>query len=599
MKKSILLLAASIICNLSLQASPSNNGLKSKYINSDTDLYTYYNNKPSFVSLNEQFMAVATGKIIYKIDKNNFIVADSLVVDEANNYKGGLLKIGDDGMLYAVYSSRDCFGAVENNLPLPTILLGTGDNYVIKMNNKSADSILALSYYGGQCFIKIDPSTFEVLDGVFFRGTDEEGIIKDFAVRGGKVVFIRQDLVAYDVFAYPDGILTTDNAYMKNRNFSNNTYISCFDFANRKLLAGTYLGGNGTECPNNLLFDDQGNIIFSQTISISEVIGGGVMDYDLPKDYPVTNNAFRITCPEYSFDPSQAVQPPMDYFAPISVVSKLTPDLSTLLYSSYIWKGDISSLELLDNGGLRIFGTAVNDKYFSIEGDNEFVFCSLDLSDDWSSQVDYNIFVQKTFSSVSLINQFYPRVISLPNNRYMIYNSSSQNWLTPTANAFQIEQNQQGKRDLGFAVFDNNTKEFGFQGYLGSKTSDYSDDIFYDADSDRIFALTHLTGSDNSELNFPVTDIESMPPSGNSVNCVLMRFDYVGCLAKADEEAQNKNFAYPNPANNVLNLIGIEGNSKTEILDYLGNCVLSSYSSQIDISSLPIGFYVIKNGNIT
>ena len=78
-----------------------------------------------------------------------------------------------------------------------------------------------------------------------------------------------------------------------------------------------------------------------------------------------------------------------------------------------------------------------------------------------------------------------------------------------------------------------------------------------------------------------------------------MRFDYVGCLAKADAEVQNKNFAYPNPANNVLNLIGTEGNSKTEILDYLGNCVLSSYSSQIDISSLPIGFYVIKNGNMT
>ena len=54
---------------------------------------------------------------------------------------------------------------------------------------------------------------------------------------------------------------------------------------------------------------------------------------------------------------------------------------------------------------------------------------------------------------------------------------------------------------------------------------------------------------------------------------------------------------YPNPANNILNILNSKENSLNTIYSINGSQVYSGYSLHIDISRLQSGIYFIKNDN--
>ncbi len=73
------------------------------------------------------------------------------------------------------------------------------------------------------------------------------------------------------------------------------------------------------------------------------------------------------------------------------------------------------------------------------------------------------------------------------------------------------------------------------------------------------------------------------------------------CVVGVNETISNNTFSiYPNPSNDFLNIQGVIGDSKVEIIDSFGRVVksiesLNAINYRIDIQELPVGNYIIRN----
>jgi len=198
---------------------------------------------------------------------------------------------------------------------------GGWDGYIAKFNQDGSDLIFA-TYLGG---------------------SNLEGIGRDCLVLDGA------GNIAFQWTTRSTDLWTSPNAFQKsyggsggsgtgkNTNYDGDGYVGILSPDGSKLLAATYLGGSvGDGCEGTGGFDTRGNLYVSGTT--------------YSKDFPVTANAFQ-----------SAKSGGADIF-----VCKLSPDLSTLLYSSFLGGSgdDLGRTCAVDAAGTMIVaGTSQSSNY--------------------------------------------------------------------------------------------------------------------------------------------------------------------------------------------------------------------------------------------
>lgn len=163
-------------------------------------------------------------------------------------------------------------------------------------------------------------------------------------------------------------------------------------------------------------------------------------------------------------------------------------------------------------------------------------------------------------------NYIFNNMLQLPQN---LYNTANDNSLSGNINN-NIFQASPG--------FKNETSIFGTDGIL--RTSD--DGLSISSNSSAIDA-GHVTDA-------PADDITGMVRIGNPD---IGAYELTGNLSTTEIKKENAGM-YPNPAENVLHIMTHDKILKLEFLNASGQLVKTAGKSEVDISALPAGIYMVR-----
>ncbi|MEW6441951.1 MAG: PKD domain-containing protein [bacterium] len=130
---------------------------------------------------------------------------------------------------------------------------------------------------------------------------------------------------------YSSNFPTTDQAFDTSFSGSSDVYVARLDAALTSLVASTLLGGSGMENLGAMTLDASGNVYVA-----GRSYGGA--------DFPVTEGAYN-----------------MSYVGGTSFVSRLAPDLTVLLASTFVGMGSPSSMAVNDAGDVYLAGDTWSD----------------------------------------------------------------------------------------------------------------------------------------------------------------------------------------------------------------------------------------------
>lgn len=195
---------------------------------------------------------------------------------------------------------------------------------------------------------------------------------------------------------------------------------------------------------------------------------------------------------------------------------------------------------------------------------------------------------------------------------------------------FAQAQIEFSKDTTDFLYIDKDVFDYGAKNYITNNSSDPNDTVFIwtrvveDIPSEWETAiceaeLCHPTTKTTSEFNlgignsfefklnfYPwgvkdcgnvkiVVASKANPSNTDSFYAEICTFDATASVKKTTESAIE---VYPNPANNFIQVSGIQGTHAIAIYDLIGNKVMEtilSSSDKVNVSSLPKGVYIIRS----
>lgn len=129
----------------------------------------------------------------------------------------------------------------------------------------------------------------------------------------------------------------------------------------------------------------------------------------------------------------------------------------------------------------------------------------------------------------------------------------------------------------------------------GCNSFDYLGDVFYGHGGD-------INGYTNYAIYSPDADISlSLMINRDQADREYVTEELLKVFKNTSvglEEAKaHSNSFHPNPANDVLYLQGIDDNTEVSIINTVGKTILKTNSSQIDVSQMPAGMYILQLAN--
>ena len=191
------------------------------------------------------------------------------------------LALDDEGYVYVVAQTLSEDFPVTPGVSYDSTYGGNADVFIAKLS-PNLDELVASTYLGGT--LKDDAHCILVSDYVYVLG-QTASTASSFPVTPG----------AYQTEKYTGGAQGVD------------VFAAKFDKNLTTIVAATYLGGHGDDFPEMLVFDQAGNLCMP--------------GWTTSQDFPTSSGAYSPTYNGGSYD---------------AFVSKLSPDLSSLVASTYL-----------------------------------------------------------------------------------------------------------------------------------------------------------------------------------------------------------------------------------------------------------------------
>jgi hypothetical protein len=255
------------------------------------------------------------------------------------------------------------------------------------------------------------------------------------------------------------------------------------------------------------------------------------------------------------------------------------------LYTAEIY--DVDNDNLLD---IIFSGNGQNLGYLKNSGANSFsAFISFVQIDNSDIQIN-----PRTFKFIDIDNDNDVDIISISPNLTLLKNDGTGKYEVNTI----VSQSQSGSgRDLKITDIDNDgDKDIIVGGDFG---------VYWAKNDNNLFTRELIVNNDNStnsnsfgvELadmdNDGDTDIIYSSYTGNKVAWLENKIDEILSI-DLFITSENDIHIYPNPTESILNIISTEKVSNVIIYNALGENICQKKSSQLDLTNLPKGLYLIK-----
>lgn len=336
--------------------------------------------------------------------------------------------------------------------------------------------------------IKLTPEGSSLIFSTYLGGSSQDG---------GDEILVNSDGNAFITGRTYSNDFPTQNAYDSSYNGDGDIFIAKFSSDGTMLDFSTYFGGNESDLSDGLRFDSNENILFCGSTESS--------------DFP-TQNAY-----DSSYNGAYDI-----------IISKLSSDGSTLLYSTYLGgsqeeNGKVLTLDSSEN--IIIAGNTISSNFptvnaydSSYNGNHDIIVFK--LSSDGSSLL-YSTYLGGISADI-------PYGISLDENENIYITGSTYSPNFPTVNAFDTSYES---GDMFISRLNSIGSTLEYSTYLGGSGSDNQGAHIYKNGS------LYVTG-DGWSNDFPTTNGSYSPnPIGGS-QIYFVRFDTpdfsgtVGALSK-------------------------------------------------------------------
>lgn len=309
----------------------------------------------------------------------------------------------------------------------------------------------------------------------------------------------------------------SDGALDETHNGTNDVYvvkINTDESGAASLVWATYLGGGASDDATDLAVDDSGNVYITGLTYSSGTV---------PPAFPTTGNAYSTT---YVFN---------------SVfLSKISSDGTTLLYSSFIGRGDAYALDVDSSGNAYITGTtsvlsypttsnAYQQTGDSVNTNSQIFLSKIDTTASGTASLVYSSYLYG--NDTDFANDI---AVDDAGNAYITGKTESTNFPV-TASAFQgslkdhvqggidafvtrIDTTQSGSSSLAYSTYFGG--QFNSEGLSGAEN--------FNTDSGSIATsgtgIVYVTGETNS-VDLPVTNAYQSTYRGGLMDAFVARFD--------------------------------------------------------------------------
>ncbi|MFC2131918.1 SBBP repeat-containing protein, partial [Bacteroidota bacterium] len=457
----------------------------------------------------------------FSIDEENLVSFDiedydkslALTIDPLvwSTFIGG----GNDDIVYM-------FGSME---------IDNSGNVIIAGNTKSSDfptqsGSYELNYKDttgyNDCFITMTNMNGSTLIFSTFLGGSRDDQLFDLA--------IYEDSVYVTGGTYSGDFPTSSNAYQKNNNGGYDGFISKFNNTGSSLLYSTYIGGDYADWPHAIDLDNLGNPFITgsaqsgfpttqdaydrvndgsdificklssdlDSIIYSTYLGGSDSDDSRDMVLDNHNNVYVVGYTRSNNFPAGSFDPTFNGGSFDVVVSKLSSDLDSLLYSTYLGGGgdDVGNGIALDNN---------NNVYITGSGGAGYPTTSGAYDETYNGS--YDVIVTKLDSSLSaplIYSTFigseggdFGCDIKIDSNNNAVITGYAGSGFPTTTGAYDTSYN--GSDDVFLCKLNSSGTGLQYSTYIGGSNSDVGYAIDF-IDSNYIY----LSGN-TSSTNFPTT----------------------------------------------------------------------------------------------
>jgi len=315
---------------------------------------------------------------------------------------------------------------------------------------------------------KFSPDLSTLIASTYLGGTDYEGVGDVVTTSEGNIILVGQSRSV----DFP----TTTNAYDLSFSGGDGDFIiSIFSPDLSTLISSTYLGGGGNDFGDAVVIDDSGNIIIS---------GRGVRS-----DLPTTQNAYQTT----------------SQFSQSGYIAKFSPDLSTLISSTYIGGtkyAGATSISLDDANNVYVAGSTEGGDYPTTSDAYQSTF----MGGQWDGMVstlspDLTTLISSTLIGGSRTDEISD--IALDSSGNIIASGLAQSYDYPsTTGAYQIFPILESEIMTTISKF---SPDLTFSGSTNHIPTLESQDDFTDEDRSIVISLVG-NDRDGDQLTFSIID---------------------------------------------------------------------------------------------
>ena len=285
--------------------------------------YQDINGERNYIDINYSINKNSYGFELGNYDNSQSLVIDPLIASTyiGQNCNDRLLdiKVDNENNIYVVGKTQ------SEDFPV------TAGAYDETHNNPNCD------IYNPDFFIsKFSPDLSTLYYSTFIGGTGPEAGSPNGA--GVQLAINSDDNIVIVGYTQSNDYPVTSGAYDETYNGGKDGIISILTPDLSELLSSTYIGGSVDEYLENFVIDNDGNIYFS--------------GFSSSNDYPTTAGAYQ----ESLYDNTGN-----------GVISKISSDLSTLLYSTYLGPtegySNVAPINILTNGNIIVGGFTYSSSF--------------------------------------------------------------------------------------------------------------------------------------------------------------------------------------------------------------------------------------------